>query len=82
MTEFRIRGEAWLTVDTVAACYRCEVSWIEEVCRMGLLGSAELIEGRMVVRTVMLDRVADIVRLHHHQGVELEIIAALLEWKE
>ncbi len=79
MTLLRIQGESWVTLEVVAECYDCEVAWVEEVWRAGLIGSGRRIEGGVAVRAVMLERVADVVRLHRHQGVALELVAALLE---
>ncbi len=73
-----IEGESYITLDDVAECYECEHGWVREVYDHGLLGRGVRYEGTIVVRTSMLDRVAEIRRLHVFQGVHISAIAALL----
>jgi hypothetical protein len=72
-----IRGQAYLTLETMATCYAVEVAWIEEVYEHGLLGRGEEIEGSIAVAAVMLDRFARILQLHRQQGINVAGISSL-----
>lgn len=74
-----IRGEAYLTLETVAECYRVEITWLEEVYALGLLGRGERVEGTTAIAAAMLDRMSRIVRWNRQLGVDLSGILALLE---
>lgn len=78
VTRTRIRGESYLTLETVAECYQCEVSWVRAVYAEGLLGPGVVRSGRVLVRSAVLDRVATVYRLSVHQGVPLETVSVLL----
>ncbi len=82
MTQLTIRGERYVTLATVAECYACETRWVERVYSEGLLGRGVVQEGTVVIHVRMLERVADIVRLHVYQGVSLELVAAFLDTPE
>lgn len=73
-----IRGEAYLTLETVASCYEVEVEWVEEVYEHGLIGRGERVGDSTAVAAEMLDRVARILQLSRQLGINLEGIAALL----
>lgn len=73
-----IRGEVFLSLEEVASCYQVELSFLREVYEMGLIGPGELAEGRLAIPARELDRVAEILRLHFHQGVNLAGIALFL----
>lgn len=74
----RVRGEAYVTLDTVAECYRVEVAWVREVYDHGLLGRGEEVEGATAVAAATLERLATVLRLHRQQGFDLGVIAGLL----
>lgn len=74
-----IRGRCYLTLETVAHCYRVEVKWVHEVYEMGMLGRGELVGGATAVEAAMLDRMGRILRLHRQQGINLAGIFQLLE---
>lgn len=74
-----IRGEAFLTLETVAECYCVEVHWLEEVYDLGLLGSGETVEGSTAIEASMLDRVGTILRLHRQLGVDIAGMALVLD---
>ena len=73
-----IRGEPYVRLTTVAECYELEVTWLEEVYALGLLGDGERYRRTIAIRARLLARVARIVQLHFHQGVNLEGVALLL----
>jgi len=73
-----IEGESYITLEGVAECYECEYRWVREVYEFGLLGSGVRYDDTTVVLTSMLDRVAEIRRLHVYHGVDLSAVAALL----
>lgn len=81
MTRVRItiEGESYITLEGVAECYECEVAWLHEVYRMGLLGRGRTVERTIAIELRMLDRVADVIRMSVHQGIDLAVVAALLE---
>ena len=84
MTSVRItlHGESWITIETVAETFACEVSLVRQVYERGLLGPGERVDQALFVRTAMLDRVAVIVRMHVHQGLGLSAIEVLLDDEE
>jgi hypothetical protein len=78
-----IRGELHLTLEAVAECYRVEVAWLREVHGFGLLGPGASAGDSTAIPARQLDRVARIVRLHFHHGLDLSGIAwALGEGEE
>jgi hypothetical protein len=76
MTNVRltIRGETYLTLETVAACYQCEIAWVEQIYGLGLLGSGENVEGHTAIPARMLERLAEIVRLVRHHGIDPTLV--------
>jgi hypothetical protein len=56
-----------------------DLEWLREVYEIGLLGPGETTSGEPTMAAVMLDRVAQVVRLHRQAGVNLEGIVLLLE---
>lgn len=74
-----IRGEAFVTLETAALCYRVERAWIEEVYAHGLIGHGERVGSSIAVRASELDRLATILRWNRHHGLALEAILALLD---
>ena len=81
MTRMRlvIRGETYITLDVVAECYGCEIEWVEHVYRLGLLGAGEQVEGTAAIPSYMLERVAELMRLCHHHGIDPAVVDLLLE---
>lgn len=73
-----IRGELYLTLETVAECYRVEAVWLREVYETGLLGPGEELGDSIAIAASMLDRMGDILRLHQQQGINLAGILILL----
>ena len=72
-------GETWVTLEALATCYRVDVAVVQEAYSLGLLGRGVQAEGLLVVHVTQLERMATIVRLHVHLGVDLAGIALLLE---
>jgi hypothetical protein len=68
----RIRGQSYVTLEAVAECYQVEVTWIEEVYEVGLLGTGE------PVQASMLDRMGRILRLQRQAGLNVAGILAAL----
>ena len=72
-----IGGELHLTLQVVAECYRVEVVWLRDAFEIGLLeGRRE--KGDIVIAAGMMDRVAEIVRLHVYHRLDLQAITLLL----
>lgn len=81
MTEsvrIHLEGESWLTLEAISECYECEVTWLREAYDYGLLGAGRVELGRVLLRVVVLDRVADVIRLGLYQGLAFETMAAIL----
>lgn len=74
-----IRGHLYLTLETVAACYRVEVDWLHEVYETGLLGSGERVGDSTAIAAAQLDRLGEILRLSRQQGINLAGILRLLD---
>jgi hypothetical protein len=74
-----IRDEAYVTLSTIADCYECSESWIREIYDVGLLGTGEVLDELTWVRVEAMDRVARILRLTTVHGLELDVIAYLLD---
>lgn len=74
-----IRGELWLTLETVAECYEVETTWVREVYEHGLLGAGEPVGGSIAIAAVELDRLAQVLRLNRQQGLDLLAVMALLD---
>lgn len=79
MTQIRIEGELYLTLETVAEVYAVEVLWLSEVCAVGLLEPAQHATGELCIAAIELDRVARIVRLNLVLGVSLDSVVALID---
>ena len=76
-----IRGQLYLTLETVADCYRVEVEWLHEVYETGLLGPGARVGDSMAIAACMLDRMGEILRLHRQQGINLAGILKFLDEK-
>ena len=79
MRVISIQGRSYVTLSEAAECYHVEVRWVEEVYEYGLLGTGEQVEEQIAIPTEMLDRLAEIQRLHNQQGVNLPGIAIILD---
>jgi hypothetical protein len=77
-TRIVIHGETFLTLDAVAECYEIEVQWVERIYRLGLLGPGEDVEGHAAIASTMLERVAEILRLCRHHGVDPTLVELFL----
>ena len=77
-TTIRIEGEIYLTAETVAHCFDVEVRWVEDVHALGLVGRGAHVEDSLAIASVMLDRLAAVLRLQRQQGVNLEGVLSLL----
>lgn len=77
-----IRGEVYVSLSTIAACYDVQLQWVEEVYEFGLLGTGESVGEQIAVAAVKLERMARIVRLHFHYGVNLTGLPGLLDPEE
>lgn len=74
---FQVEGVRWVTVDAVARCYTVQVEWVREVVSTGLLGESLERSGTLAIPAEQLERLAKIVQLHFHLGVELPAIQIL-----
>ena len=73
-----IHGELYLTLETIAECYRVDHYWLQEVYDLGLLGRGERSGGAIAITARQLDRVAEILQLHFYHGVNLPGIVVIL----
>jgi len=73
----RSGDELVLSLETVAACYRVELTVLRQACELGLFGEPRGAE--LGIAASRLDRVAEIVRLHVHHGIELSTLFLLLD---
>lgn len=73
-----IEGEVYLRLEVIAEWYAVEVRWLEEVVEHGLVERRHQSDKTVAIAAVELDRLAQIVRLYFHQGVNLEGVALLL----
>lgn len=73
-----LRGERYVTLTTVAACYRVEVTVVREAYEYGLLGEGEVHEGEVAVPASRMGVVARILRLRASAGVNVEGIVLLV----
>ncbi len=73
-----ISGELHLSLEAVAACYRVDVTWLREVHELGLLGRVRRHREVTVVSARMLDRVAEVVRLHEVYHLEPSAMVLVL----
>ena len=74
-----LAGRTYLRVETVASCYGVETRWLLEAWELGLV-RGEPHAGSLAIEAAMLDRVAELVRLHFRLGVDLAVIPLLLSW--
>ena len=82
-----IGGEAHVTLEAAAACYAVRVEWVREVYALGLLGRGEAVGGAdreagaetVAVAATALDRLAEIIRLHRHHGLDMDEVERFLE---
>jgi len=72
-----IRGQAFVTLEGAAECYRVEARWLEEVYAEGLLGRGERVAGSIAVPVSELDRLAAILRWHRYHGLDLDALSVL-----
>lgn len=72
-----IGGELHLSLQVVAECYRVELAWLRDAFEIGLLvGHRE--KNEIVIAAGMMDRVAEIVRLHVYYRLDLSAITLVL----
>lgn len=74
-----IRGEVYLTLELAAECFEVEVAWVREVYDTGLLGRGEATRAGLAIPAEGLDRLARVVHLARHLGVELELVGLVLD---
>ena len=66
-----VEGEPYVSLEVLAEIYTVEILWLREVYDCGLLGLGVTSGPHLCVAAVHMDRVATIVRLHHHLGLDL-----------
>lgn len=71
-----IRGQAFVTLETAAECYRVELRWVEQLHAEGLL-VGERVGSSLAFPVAELDRLAAILRWHRYHGLELDTLRAL-----
>lgn len=75
---FDLDGVPHLSLETVAALYRVRAVWLAELVDLGLLGAP----AHRAIAVAELDRVATLVRLHLHLGLDAAAIELLLTTRE
>lgn len=75
---FVVAGESYVTLEVVARCYAVELEFLLEAYAFELFGPGVRRGASIAIASVQLDRVATVVRLHLHQGVDLAGIALFL----
>jgi hypothetical protein len=73
------RDEPYLRLETVAEIYHVRAVFLREVADAGLLGPLEPGDDGPLIACVQLDRVAAIVRLSVHLGLDLTQLARELD---
>lgn len=73
-----MNGAHLLTLEVVAECFDVRVDWLALVCELRLVRAVHE-RGAWRVEVTELERVARIVRLCVHQGVELEFVSVLID---
>jgi hypothetical protein len=77
-----IKGETHVTLAAAAECYAVRVEWVREVFELGLLGPGEVVEDAggeaVAVVAAALDRLAEIIRLHRHHGMDMDEVERFL----
>ena len=73
-----IEGESYLTLEAISECYACEVTWMREAYQVGLFGLGVVHGDDLLLSVRLLDRVAEVVRLGRHHGLDFEVIALLV----
>lgn len=68
-----------LTLEVVATCFDVQVAWLVEVCETGLVHAVLGADGDWRVEVDDLPRIARIVRLCVHQGVQLDVVELLID---
>jgi len=74
----RATSETFLALETIAGCYGVEVRLIRTLYARGLFGPGEPRGEDVALPTRRLDRVAEVLRLHVHVGVDLTTLELLL----
>ena len=75
---FVVAGESYVVLELVARFYAVDLDFLAEAYSLGLFGRGVERSGAVAIASVQLDRVATVVRLHVHQGVNLPGIALFL----
>jgi hypothetical protein len=72
-------GVRWFRAEGVAEIYSLHTSYVRALCAEGLLAESRTIEGELWLAEAMLDRLAQIHRLHHHLGVDLDLVSSWID---
>ena len=70
----RIKGELYLSLETVASIYQVQQVWLEEAYTIGLFGEGVDSGSTKCIHAAQLDHVATVVRLHVVLGLDLQAI--------
>ncbi len=74
---FELDGDWYVSIEAAATCYRVDVTFVEEIVAMGLVGPCVTHVSVRALRLDALDRLAAIVRWHRHVGLDLDAVIAL-----
>lgn len=74
-----VAGESYLTVERAAECFAVRTSFVLELYGRGLLGAGVHRHDALFIASDMLDRLAQIERLHRLMGADLDAIELWLE---
>jgi curved DNA-binding protein CbpA len=74
---FELDGDWYVSIEAAATCYRVDVTFVEEIVAVGLVGPCVTHVSVRALRLDALDRLAAIVRWHRHVGLDLDAVIAL-----
>ncbi len=74
-------GVRWMRLELAAEIYELNAGFVRDLLSSGLLDESRTIEGELWLAEAMLDRLAHIRRLHHHLGLELDLVSSWIAWR-
>ena len=79
MRRLHVHGEVYIALESIAECYEVEISFVRECYEHGFLGRGVKVERSIAIPAARLDRVAEVVRLHRHMGLDFDAIELWFE---
>lgn len=69
----------WLSLGVVMQLYGVDLDWLQQAAQLGVLRSLQRHADAWQIAAAELDRVATAVRWNRHLGLELEVVAVLID---